>query len=353
MRFVKIIWLFTICSVFCFSSCKKDPEVAAVPYRLDVPVLIATNVLSYNLRDITFSLDVAVFKADYSVNTVLDYLDLPDSSFTFQDYQTDTIKHIWVKHVVQKSEYLTDSLVPLNTFSTIILIDQSAYPENFDITDFSNHRFEAFNAFYKNLNGQGKVIFATFARTNSNSHDVVKYINRDFSENWDEKTAISLLDITHQQTGTSGLYDALDSAINYISRQNVANKSITLFARNKDDGKSNSSLAGIISLAKSKQVKINVIWLVKDAGNMDFNSLLQLTSKTGGFSTYLYNINQSSTVFLRLVKLLKMETNFYRITTKITVDSPKYFGSQYSTGMYVNYYLSNSWNFVPFLLEKP
>jgi hypothetical protein len=336
----------------CFSSCNNETEPAELPYRYDVPVLIGTHISSYNLREIDFELDVAVFKGDNTYNEVLEFVAMPDSSFTFDDYKTSGTNPTWVRHTVEKVEY-TDS-VPLSTFSTVILIDQSSYPENFVQSDYYNQRYQAFNAFYKNLNGQGKTAFATYARTDG-SHNVLKFLSDDLSDQWDEKTAKKLLDITHKQEGSAGLFDALEQTIHYLSEKNTENKSITLFVRNKDDGKSKLGLESIISLAKLNNIKINVIWLVKNTINVDIKALRQLPCSTGGFSVYMSYVYQSTTVFLSLSRLLKHETNFYRIKVKMTLGEPNWFNDKYSTGMFIYYYPARFfiWSYIPIYLEKP
>jgi hypothetical protein len=349
MRFSTYISVIILLTVLSLNSCKKDVDPTALPYRFDVPVLLATHIISYDLREINFSIDLAVFKGDNSVNNIIEYTDLKDSSFHFENY---TFNGTLVKFEKDSIKYI--DTIPQNTFSTMILIDQSASPENFDSTDFYNQRFQAFNAFYKNLNGQDKVIFSTFSRT-SNSHNVLKLLNNNFSSSWDENTAKSLLNITHQQTGTSGFFDALEQAINFIKDKDVENKSITLFVRNKDDGLSKLALDDIILLAKTNHIKINIIWLIKNTANSDITTLVKLTSKTGGFSVYMSKIYQSTTVFLGLTKLLKTQTKFYRIPVKLTIGYPNYFVDKTWKGMFLYYYTSPFfiWSYIPYYLEKP
>jgi hypothetical protein len=343
-----------IFATLCFSSCKKAPEPLSLPYRRDVPVLLATHIISFDLREIHFSLDLAVFQGDNEINEVKEFAGLPDSSFKIPDYITTTLDtNTWVRHTIEKAEYI--NTLSQNTFSTIFLIDQSQSPENFDSTDYYNQRFQAFNAFYKTLDRQGKVIFSSYNRSTSNRDEVLKVINKEFSDRWDAATAKSLLDLTHRQAGSSGLYDALEQAIIYISLISAENKSITLFIRNKDDGLSRLGLDEIVSLAKVNNVKINVIWLIHDTENVDSKTLRQLSTRTGGYTVYMSSIYQSTTVFLRLAQLLKMETNFYRVSVKLTIDEPNYFATKYSTGMYLYYYVSQfyKWSYVPLYLEKP
>jgi hypothetical protein len=349
MRFSLLHKTLIFGSVLFISSCKKPPEDLELPFRKDVPVLLATRVSSYDLNMVRFSFDLAVFKGDNEINEVSEFTGLPDSSFKFEDF---IFRETWVEHTIEKVEYIKEP--PKTTFSTLFLIDQSDNPENFDSTDFYNQRFMAFNAFYRTLNGQGKVVFSSYNRTNNN-HDVLKFINREFSDQWESTTAKSLLDLTHQQSGSSGLYDALGQAINYLSAYNSENKSITLFVRNKDDGLSAYTMSDIISLANQNHVKINVIWLIHQTSNVDLDALRLLSSKTGGFSVYMSSIYSSSTVFLSLVKLLKMEMSFYRVSVKMTIGTPNYFLTTYRTGVFIYYYVSQfyKWSWVPIYLEKP
>jgi hypothetical protein len=354
MKFADISKLIGIAVIFLTVSCKKEAKDLALPYRKAVPVVLGSHVSAYDLREILFTLDIAVFKGDNETNEIQELTGLPDSSFKFTDYLTsDLSSNSWVRHKIEKIDY-TDT-IHQRTFSTMILIDQSAGPENFDSTDYYNQRFQAFNAFYKTLNGQGKVIFSSYNRSEKDHKVVLNIINKEFSDNWDAATAKELLDLTHQQSGTSGLFDALEQAIDYISAINTENKSITLFVRNKDDGYSNSSLDNIISLAKSKNVKINIIWLIRQTSNVDLPSLRRLSSGTGGFSVYMGSIYQSTSVFLGLSRLLKLETGFYRIHVKMTIEEPNWFASRYSTGIYLYYYMDgyDRWNYSPFVLEKP
>jgi hypothetical protein len=150
----------------------------------------------------------------------------------------------------------------------------------------------------------------------------------------------------------------LEQALNFILNQNSENKSITLFVRNKDDGKSLRSLAEIISLARLNNVKINVIWLINDTENVDIATLSQLSTKTGGFAVYMNSIYQSTTVFLGLSKLLKRDMNFYRVSVNLTVGAPNYFSPKFSTGstgLFIYYYVSEfyTWSYIPIYLEKP
>jgi hypothetical protein len=335
---------------FCASACEPDTGTLNLPYRFDVPVLLGTHINSYDLRDVRFTLDLAVFKGDNSVNEVPYYTDLPDSSFKFTDYSVSdgTLIH----HTIEKVQYTDTSA--FNTFSTLVLIDQSAFPENFDTTDSYNERFEAYNAFYKNLNGQGKVAFAYFGRE-SNEHNVVTYINQDFSDKWDESTVLSLLDLTHRQSGSSGLYDALERAIYFISAKGLKNPSITLFVRNKDDGLSDINLDNLIYLANQSKVRINVIWLIHLTANVDIDALRRLTNETGGFEVYMGSIYQMTSVFLKLPDLLRVSTSFYRISVKMTATGPSWFSDIYKTGFKLYYYTSQfyQWNYIPIYLAKP
>ena len=111
-----------------------------------------------------------------------------------------------MRHSIEKAEFV--DTVSQKTFTTMFLIDQSSAPENFDSTDYYNQRFLAFNAFYKTLEGQGNVVFSYYNKL-STGHDVLTVINKDFSDRWDPVTTKALLDLTHKQAGSSGLYDAL------------------------------------------------------------------------------------------------------------------------------------------------
>ncbi|MCU0462019.1 MAG: hypothetical protein MUF36_08410 [Bacteroidales bacterium] len=345
------ILAFFIGVMMLMASCEEDPPALSIPPRYDVPVLLGTNVTYYDLQEIRFKLDIAVFKGDNELNEVIEYTGLPDSSFQFEDYVYNGDS---VKHFVDKVEYIDSS--GFDSFTTLVLIDQSAFPENFDSTDYYNQRFQAFNTFYKNLNGQGKVCFAYYNRRQGDV-SVMKVINNELSGEWNEDVARQLLNMTHNQSGSAGLYDALDQAISFIAARGTENKSVTLFLRNKDDGKSNITLNNIILKAQSDNVKINVIWLIKKnhLENVDFNALRQLASRTGGFTVYMGYIFQSSTVFIQLAKLLKLENSFYRVTGRITIPPPSFFNqTRYSTGVYVYYYSSQyfiaSW--LPLCFEK-
>lgn len=354
MRFPLLLIIFVLCSAVFLDSCKKVPDSLDLPYRKDVPVLLSTKINAFDLREIRFSIDMAILKGDNETKEVEEFTGLPDSSFKFLDYITTGLDtNTWVRHTIEKAEY-TDT-ISYNTFSTMFLIDQSQSPENFDSTDYYNQRFQAFNAFYKTIDGQGRVIFSSYNRASSERTEVLKIINSQFSESWDPETARSLLGLTHNQAGTSGLFDALEQAILYLSEISTDNKSITLFVRNKDDGLSRLDMEGIISLAKANNVKINIIWLIHETVNVDLKTLRQVSTRTGGFTVYMSSINQSTTVFLRLAKLLKYETNFYRVFVKLSIDEPNYFAPKYSTGIYIYYYVSQffKWSYVPVFLEKP
>jgi hypothetical protein len=334
-------------------GCQKDPVTPDLPYRKDVPVLFGTRIESYGLREIHFSLDMAVFKGDNETNAIQEFNGLPDSSFKFTDYLTTfATNNTWVNHVIEKVEY-TDT-VQATKFLTMFLIDQSNFPENFDSTDYNNQRFQAFNGFYRTLEGQGEVVFSSYKR-NGNSHDVLKIINNQPSGSWDPQVAESLLDLTHQQGGSAGLYDGLKQAIDFMAAKTSPNKSITLFVRNKDDGQSSQDLNAIISLANLSNIKINVIWLIKSTTSVDLTALRQLPARTGGFSVYMSSIYQSSTVFLGLSKILRMDMHFYRVFVKMTIGAPNYFQTRYSTGVYLHYYTSQffKWSWIPIYLEKP
>jgi hypothetical protein len=334
-------------------SCKPDQEPLKLPYRFDVPVLLGTHINSYEFKEVKFTLDLAVFKGDNSVNMVPDYIGLPDSSFQFNDYYfhygTDSTL---ISYQIEKVEFVDTSVY--SSFSTLVLIDQSAFPENFDTTDYYNERFEAFNALYLNLNGEGKVAFAWFRRTGSD-HDAVRYINTDFSGTWDRGTMLQLLDLTHSQSGTSALFDAIERAIFFISAKNLANPSVTVLVKNRDDGKSDINLDNLIYLANQNHVKINIIWLVHRWPNVDFDALRRLPYETGGFEVYMGSSYQMNSVFLRLPSLLNLKTNFYKVSVKMTSIGPSGFADTYREGMYLNYYTSQNykWNYIPIYLVKP
>jgi hypothetical protein len=332
MQNLKRILTFVFLTILLLTSCEEDPQVLNNPIRYDVPVLLATNVTNYDFQEISFKLDIAVFKGDNEINEVIEFTGLPDSSFKFNFFSDDNI----VKCFIDKVEYIDSA--SFATFTTLVLIDQSAFPENFDSTDYYNQRFQAFNAFYKNLNGQGNVCFAYYNRK-PNNVNVLKVINTELSSKWDENVARALLNLTHNQSGSSGLFDALDQAISFIAARGTGNTSITLFLRNKDDGQSNITLNNLILKAKASNVKINIIWLINDITNVDGVTLRRLATKTGGFTVYMSYVFQSTTVFLQLPKLLKMETNFYRVSARITKEPPLFFNqTSYNPGVYIYYY---------------
>lgn len=334
-------------------SCEPDTGSVALPYRRDIPVLLGTHVRSYASKEIKFTLDLAVYKGDNSVNVVPDFTGLPDSSFRFEDYwYVKGIDSTRVTHQIEKTEFVDTSA--FSTFSNLVLIDQSASPENFDTTDYYNERFEAFNAFCKNLNGQGKIAFASFRRI-SDEHDVVDYINTNFSDTWDQATMLRLLNLTHLQGGSSPLYDALERAIYFISARNLENPSITVLIKNRDDGKSDINLDNLILLAKQSNIKINVIWLIHRYQNVDFSALRRLPYETGGFMVYMSSSYQMNSVFLRMPDLLRVTTSFYRIFVKMTATGPENFANAYNTGMYLYYYTSEfyQWNWFPVYFDKP
>lgn len=281
LRKFSIVALIAILAV----SCEPEPGTIALPYRRDVPVLLGTHVDSYADQEVRFTMDMAVYMGDNSINNVPYFTGLPDSSWQFSDFwYVENNDSTFIHHQIEKSEFVDTSA--FSTFSTLVLIDQSGFPENFDTTDYYNERFEAYNAFYKNLNGQGKIAFAWYRRA-SIEHDVIKYINTDFSENWEPGTMRQLLDLTHQQGGTAALYDALAQAINFISTKNLENPSITVLIKNRDDGKSAITLDNLIALAQQKIVRINVFWLINRYQNVDFTALRYLLWASGCFEVYM------------------------------------------------------------------
>lgn len=344
--YISILFVLTSLLVY---SCQEPGGEPALPFRIDVPVLLGTRVESYDLREIHFSMDLAVFKGDNETSAIQEFAGLPDSSFQFEDF---VFNNTQVAHTVEKVEFV--DTIPAPNFLTMFLIDQSNYPESFDSTDYYNQRFQSFNGFYRTLEGQGKVVFSSYKRKDL-THNVLDIINTEPSDYWNAETAGGLLELTHKQGGTAALYDGLESAILYLSDKVSPNKSITLFVRNKDDGKSRLTLPEIITLANQNSVKINVIWLIHSTANVDLAALRQLSAKTGGFSVYMSSIHQSSTVFLGLAKLLKMNMQFYRVFAKITIGTPNYFNPKYSTGVYLYYYTSQfyKWSWIPIYLEKP
>ncbi|MGD0342452.1 MAG: hypothetical protein ABSA76_12180, partial [Bacteroidales bacterium] len=269
-------------------------------------------------------------------------------SFQFVNFYTSD--STFIHYDIEKVEFVDTSA--FSTFSTLVLIDQSAYPENFDTTDSYNERFEAYDAFYKNLNGQGKVAFAYYKREGTDHDKVITYINENFSDKWDEGTMLALLDLTHKQSGSSGLFDALERAIYFVSSRGLENPSITLFVRNKDDGMSDITLDNLIYLARQSKVRINVIWLIHRTQNVDFNTLRRLPYETGGFEVYMGSIYQMNSVFLKLTELLNVTTSFYRVSVKMKADGLDWFNDIYRTGIYL-YYQPDDWNYIPIYLVKP
>lgn len=346
-----VIAFWTAMVVMIISACEEDPKQLEIPIRYDTSVLMATRITYYDLQEIHFSFDVAVFKGDNELNEVIEFTGLPDTAFRFTDYVYNGDS---VKHFVDKVVY-TDSTDP-GPFTTLVLIDQSASPENFDETDYYNQRFQAFNTFYKNLDGKGKVCFAYFNRR-AGEPSILKPINNELSGEWNADVTRQLLNLTHNQYGTSGLFDALDQAVSYIAARGNGNTSITLFVRNKDDGQSSVTLDDVILKAKANNVKINVIWLIPNdhTTSVDFNTLWKLSTKTGGFTVYMSRIFQSSTVFIQLAKLLRRETNFYRVSARITIPPPSFFNQvSYKTGVYLYYYPPGPFlaSWIPLYFEK-
>jgi hypothetical protein len=338
-------------AVIIISSCEDDSKTLEIPVRYDTSILLGTHATYYDMQEIRFTFDIAVYKGDNELNEVIEFTDLPDTSFKFTDYVYNGDS---VKHFVDKVEYTDSATLP--PFTTLVLIDQSSSPENFDETDYYNLRFQAFNTFYKNLDGKGKVCFAYFNRRQG-APSVLTPINNDASGEWNEDVARQLLNLTHNQSGTSALYDALDQAISFISVRGTENISITLFVRNKDDGKSSVTLDEVILKAREKNVKINVIWLIPNTHttSVDFNTLWKLSTKTDGFTVYMSRILQSNTVFIQLAKLLRMETNFYRVSGRITIPPPSFFNQvSYKTGVYLYYYPPGPFiaSWIPLYFEK-
>lgn len=332
-------------------SCEDEPGERDLPVRYDTSILLASRATYYDLQEIRFSFDIAVYKGDNELNEVVDFTGLPDTAFKFTDYLYEGDS---VKHFIDKVEFVDTVMLP--PFTTMVLIDQSASPENFDETDYYNVRFKAFNAFYKNLDGKGKVCFAYFNRRQGNPL-VMTPLNNEPSAEWNEDVVRQLLNLTHNQSGTSSLFDALDQAVSYIAARSTQNTSITLFVRNKDDGQSSVSLDNVIQKAIANNVKINVIWLIPNShtSSVDFPTLWKLASKTGGFTVYMSRIWQSNTVFIQLARLLRMETNLYRVSGRITIPPPGFFNQvSYRTGFYLYYYPPGPFiaSWIPLYLEK-
>lgn len=355
MKLIKYLRNLSIFILLWLVSCIK-PVNPTLPHLFSVSVLMGTHVQSYQLREIDYDIDLAVFKGDNTLNSIVDYQGMPDSAFSFGDYDWVASDGTIFKHTFEKIEYRDTSV--MSTFSTLILIDQSASPKNFNTWDSLNRRFEAYNAFYRNLKGQGKAAFAWFSRTGT-GHDVVNYINNDFSSDWDENTALALLDLTHKQSGTSGLYDAIERAVIFVASKNLENPSVTVFVKNKDDGLSDISLDNLIYLANQSHVRINVIWLMS-SGGVDWDAFGRLSTETGGFSLLLYldSFGEFSTTMIRLPSLLMVATHYYKISVRFTATGPGWFATQYKDGMYCEIYdpVSKYYellNFIPIRLEKP
>jgi hypothetical protein len=117
-------WITGFIAIFCtllsFTSCNKNAEERPLPYRNDVPILLAVHISKYESREVDFSLDVAVYKGDNDTNRVAEYSGIPADSFKFEDY---LFNGSWVRHSIEKMTY--QDTIRESTFSTLLMIDQS------------------------------------------------------------------------------------------------------------------------------------------------------------------------------------------------------------------------------------
>ena len=328
-------------------SCRKDKTENQIPFRYDVPVLFSATVDSFGLRQIDFRLKLAVLRGNNETeDDIVEYTNIPDTSFKFYDYQSGSS---WVRYQINNIDYLKDeTTVP---YFTSIMLDQSSYPESFDLNDMFNLRFQAINGYLKRLTGNGEVLLSGFAR-NGRLSDNIEYCNNEPISLWERTTAENLLGLTHKTGGTSCLFDALNSMMDKMIPLNKSNKSIVLLVINKDDSLSSVTQEEVIQKAKANNIRINLIWLIDDWHNVDFSTLTELPCRTGGFLIYMGDRYQVSTIFLGLDKLLTRKVNYYHLDVKLTVDSPKTFALKYTDGIKIFYPETGyyTWNYIPFIL---
>lgn len=339
-----------ICLAVIFAGCKKESNFY-YPVRYDVPILTSTKIINFGYRKIDFELCVTLLKGDNASDNIQELNILPDTCFQFEEYQTSN--GCWVK--MQRNKISVSDTTPLSYYTTAIMIDQSDEPESFNQSDPYNQRFQALNGYFKTLDGKGEVMFAAYARKGKIKTDTLSILSNGFETSWSEETAKSLLDLTHSTGGSSPMFDAIYKMIQVVDKKPGVNKSIIVYARNKDDGQSSHSIDELIALANEKQIKLNVIWMIKDYNNVDFDALRKMPTKTGGFMIYVGKVYQLSTLFLGLSRVLRNEFKFYRLNLSLAIDEPDHFATTYRAGIYIYYYNFSTyfiWSFLPFHLEK-
>jgi hypothetical protein len=262
---------------------------------------------------------------------------IEDSCFKLLNFQSGGVNFTYqINSVELVSEQVTDS------FETLILIENSYGAEG----AFYNGIIESINGFTRRMPQSSRYCMSYFSRDSSSRHDVIEIDQDSFCSAWSEKAAERLFLKAKNQKGTSSFYDALHRAVDFMdSFGSYPDKSITVFAVNKDDGQSKYSLDQVISYAISKKISINLIWLSTDQYE-DWRAIQRIPSETGGIGCIDGNWPwRLSTVFLSMPNILQNKYKLYRISAKVSVNFPNNIQLPFYNGL-----LCDRWN-SPFDLE--
>lgn len=269
---IKILLILFI-AFFFVSSCKK------VNYELPQksPVGIgSTNAYVLETRYVSHLADKLFIETDIGIvysGDAIDHNFMPDSAFqnaTFGNHQI-------IVESIEKVQ-LNDNVA----YSNLIVMDMS---KDWNEIDLFNLRTRALHkSVFETLeNPANEVGLGTFRRDVNGVNQTYTYVRSIGSayQQTKENLGSILLDWYYEEMGgTSNLYDALDSFLEYADTRSIhQNKHITIISRGIADNQNTKTFTQIIDKAKSYGIKINMIFI----GN-DFNwNMASVALATGGF----------------------------------------------------------------------
>jgi hypothetical protein len=331
--------LLSLFIVFAFFSCKKVnyelTEKPAVGIGINNAFVLESRYVSHTADKLYIEMDIGVVYSGEAIDNIY----LPDSTFKNTQFSTHQTIIESVERI-QKEDNVA--------YSNLIAIDMSA--DWNDITDLMNLRTRALNkTILETLeNPNNEMAFGTFRRDefgNNQTFTHIRSIGSAYQQSQENLGAI-LFDLYYEEMGgTSNLYDAMDSFLEYANNRSThPNKNLTFICRGYPDNLGTNTVSQVIAKAQTYGVKINMIII----GN-DFNwSMVSIACRTGGFiniisSTDDYDLtngglmDKGTPMMASLNRPLSKNIHIYRVKMKLLKNS-----GVWTSGSFVyDYYQSN------------
>jgi len=264
---------FILILLFFVVSCKKEnyelPEKPPVGIGINNAFVLETRYVSHLADKLFIESDIGVVYSSEAIDNEF----IPDSAFQNVSFGNHQV-------IIESVEKI--QLNENTSYSNLIVMDMS---KDWNEIDLFNLRTRALHKSVLEAleNPSNEVGLGTFRRDEngvSQNFTHIRSVGSAYQQTKENLGSILLDWYYEEMGGTSNLYDALDSFLEYANTRSVhQNKYITFISRGIPDTQNTVNYVDIINKALSYNIKINCIII----GN-DFNwNMVRLACQTGGF----------------------------------------------------------------------